>query len=134
MNLVTKNELLSGHHAEVAIEMANPFTVPVPLKMCGHGSVGNRMRWRSKADPFPSKPLIKRGFSLRDGKQDRLLSHTYITIPLLMAAIAGALIAFGHSIWIVAPPPGYWGLIAPATPGGHGSPEHCRGIQKLAVA
>nr|WP_241391264.1 MFS transporter [Serratia proteamaculans]ULG19033.1 MFS transporter [Serratia proteamaculans] len=43
---------------------------------------------------------------------------TLITIPLLMAAIAGALIAFGHSLWIVAPLLGLWGLIATAAPTG----------------
>lgn len=43
---------------------------------------------------------------------------TLIAIPLLMAAIAGALIAFGHSIWIVAPLLGLWGLIATAAPTG----------------
>ncbi|WP_447868368.1 MFS transporter [Rahnella aceris] len=43
---------------------------------------------------------------------------TLITIPLLMAAIAGALIAFGNSVWIVAPLLGLWGLIATAAPTG----------------
>ncbi|MFQ0830193.1 MFS transporter [Serratia fonticola] len=43
---------------------------------------------------------------------------TLIAIPLLMAAIAGALIAFGHSIWIVATLLGLWGLIATAAPTG----------------
>jgi predicted MFS family arabinose efflux permease len=43
---------------------------------------------------------------------------TLITIPLLMAAIAGALIAFGNSIWIVVPLLGLWGLIATAAPTG----------------
>lgn len=35
-----------------------------------------------------------------------------------MAVIAVALIAFGHSIWIVAPLLGLWGLIATAAPTG----------------
>ncbi len=35
-----------------------------------------------------------------------------------MAAIAGALIAFGNSIWIVVPLLGLWGLIATAAPTG----------------
>ncbi|CAI0844073.1 MFS transporter [Serratia quinivorans] len=43
---------------------------------------------------------------------------TLIAIPLLMAAIAGALIAFGHSVWIVTPLLGFWGLIATASPTG----------------
>jgi predicted MFS family arabinose efflux permease len=43
---------------------------------------------------------------------------TLIAIPLLMAAIAGALIAFGHSVWIVTPLLGFWGLIATAAPTG----------------
>lgn len=43
---------------------------------------------------------------------------TLIAIPLLMAAIAGALIAFGHSIWLVATLLGLWGLIATAAPTG----------------
>lgn len=43
---------------------------------------------------------------------------TLITIPLLMAAIAGALIAFGHSLWVVAALLGLWGLIATAAPTG----------------
>ncbi|MFV8904815.1 MFS transporter [Serratia fonticola] len=43
---------------------------------------------------------------------------TLIAIPLLMAAIAGALIAFGQSIWIVATLLGLWGLIATAAPTG----------------
>ncbi len=43
---------------------------------------------------------------------------TLIAIPLLMAAIAGSLIAFGHSIWIVATLLGLWGLIATAAPTG----------------
>ncbi|MDR3431704.1 MAG: MFS transporter [Rouxiella aceris] len=41
---------------------------------------------------------------------------TLSTIPLLMALIAGALIAFGNSIWIVVPLLGVWGLIATAAP------------------
>jgi predicted MFS family arabinose efflux permease len=43
---------------------------------------------------------------------------TMITIPLVMAVIAGALIAFGHSLWVVAPLLGLWGLIATAAPTG----------------
>jgi len=43
---------------------------------------------------------------------------TLIAIPFLMAVIAVALIAFGHSIWIVAPLLGLWGLIATAAPTG----------------
>jgi len=43
---------------------------------------------------------------------------TLITIPLLMAAIASALIAFGHSLWTVTPLLGLWGLIATAAPTG----------------
>ncbi|MFD3247270.1 MFS transporter [Rahnella aquatilis] len=43
---------------------------------------------------------------------------TLIFIPLLMAVIAGALIAFGNSVWIVAPLLGLWGLIATAAPTG----------------
>ncbi|MGO4741821.1 MFS transporter [Serratia quinivorans] len=44
--------------------------------------------------------------------------RTLIAIPLLMAVIAGALIAFGHSVWLVAPLLGFWGLIATAAPTG----------------
>lgn len=43
---------------------------------------------------------------------------TLIFIPLLMAVIAGALIAFGNSVWIVAPLLSLWGLIATAAPTG----------------
>lgn len=43
---------------------------------------------------------------------------TLIAIPLLMAVIAATLIAFGHSLWIVAPLLGLWGLIATAAPTG----------------
>lgn len=43
---------------------------------------------------------------------------TLIAIPFLMAVIAVALIVFGHSIWIVAPLLGLWGLIATAAPTG----------------
>lgn len=43
---------------------------------------------------------------------------TLIAIPLLMATIAGALIAFGHSVWIVTLLLGLWGLIATAAPTG----------------
>lgn len=43
---------------------------------------------------------------------------TLIVIPLLMAAIAGSLIVFGHSIGMVASLLGLWGLIATAAPTG----------------
>ena len=43
---------------------------------------------------------------------------TLMAIPLLMAAIAGLLILTGHSIWIVAPLLGFWGLLATAAPTG----------------
>lgn len=43
---------------------------------------------------------------------------TLMAIPLLMAAIAGLLILFGHSIWIVALLLGFWGLLATAAPTG----------------
>lgn len=43
---------------------------------------------------------------------------TLIAIPFLMAVIAIALIAFGHSIWVVVPLLGLWGLIATAAPTG----------------
>jgi len=43
---------------------------------------------------------------------------TLITIPLLMAVIAGALVAFGHSIWVVTALLGLWGFIATAAPAG----------------
>ncbi|AYM91017.1 MFS transporter [Serratia sp. 3ACOL1] len=43
---------------------------------------------------------------------------TLIVIPLLMTAIAGMLIAFGYSIWIVMPLLGIWGLVATAAPVG----------------
>ncbi|MFI8416262.1 MFS transporter [Serratia sp. NPDC078593] len=43
---------------------------------------------------------------------------TLIVIPSLMAIITVALIAFGHSIGIVAPLLGLWGLIATAAPTG----------------
>ncbi|MGX5026298.1 MFS transporter [Enterobacter asburiae] len=43
---------------------------------------------------------------------------TLMAIPLLMAAIAGALILTGHSIWIVPLLLGFWGLLATAAPTG----------------
>ncbi|CAI2519607.1 MFS transporter [Serratia proteamaculans] len=43
---------------------------------------------------------------------------TLIAIPLLMASIAGMLILAGHSVWVVAPLLGIWGLIATAAPTG----------------
>lgn len=43
---------------------------------------------------------------------------TLIAIPLLMAAVAVALILSGHSLWIVAPLLGFWGLMATAAPTG----------------
>jgi predicted MFS family arabinose efflux permease len=43
---------------------------------------------------------------------------TLIAIPLLMASIAGMLILVGHSVWVVAPLLGVWGLIATAAPTG----------------
>ncbi|HFZ8994347.1 TPA: MFS transporter [Citrobacter freundii] len=44
--------------------------------------------------------------------------QTLIAIPLLMAAIAGTLMLTGHSVWIVAPVLGLWGLVATAAPTG----------------
>lgn len=49
---------------------------------------------------------------------NRGLYRTLIAIPLLMAAIAAVLIAFGHNVWVVAPLLGLWGLIATAAPTG----------------
>ncbi|EHN8794021.1 MFS transporter [Enterobacter kobei] len=43
---------------------------------------------------------------------------TLIAIPLLMAAIAGALILTGHNVWIVALLSGLWGMLATAAPTG----------------
>ena len=43
---------------------------------------------------------------------------TLMTIPLLMAAIAGTLIPIGHSIWVVALLLGFWGMLATAAPTG----------------
>jgi len=43
---------------------------------------------------------------------------TLITIPLLMAAIAIALILAGHNVWIAALLLGFWGLLATAAPTG----------------
>ncbi|MEL0552872.1 MULTISPECIES: MFS transporter [Enterobacteriaceae] len=44
--------------------------------------------------------------------------QTLIMIPLLMAAIAGALLLVGHSIWAVAVLLSLWGLLATAAPTG----------------
>lgn len=44
--------------------------------------------------------------------------QTLITIPLLMAAIAGSLLLAGHSVWIVAALLSLWGLLATAAPTG----------------
>jgi len=44
--------------------------------------------------------------------------QTLITIPLLMAAIAGSLLMAGHSVWIVAALLSLWGLLATAAPTG----------------
>ncbi|MCD8456756.1 MFS transporter [Xylella taiwanensis] len=41
---------------------------------------------------------------------------TLIAIPLLMAAIAVALIVFGRNVWVVVPLLGSWGCIATAAP------------------
>lgn len=41
---------------------------------------------------------------------------TLISIPLLMAVIAGVLILTGHSVWIVALLLGFWGMLATAAP------------------
>ncbi|MDR9946999.1 MFS transporter [Enterobacter sichuanensis] len=43
---------------------------------------------------------------------------TLIAIPLLMAAIAVALILTGHNVWIVALLSGLWGMLATAAPTG----------------
>lgn len=43
---------------------------------------------------------------------------TLIMIPLLMAAIAGTLLVFGHSIWVVAVLLSLWGMLATAAPTG----------------
>jgi predicted MFS family arabinose efflux permease len=43
---------------------------------------------------------------------------TLFAIPGLMAAVAIALILTGHSVWIVAPLFGFWGLLATAAPTG----------------
>lgn len=52
----------------------------------------------------------------------RLLKHgiyrTLILIPLLMAAIAIALMIFGDQLWFVVPLLGAWGLVATAAPTG----------------
>lgn len=52
-------------------------------------------------------PLLNRRFAL-----------TLIAIPLLMAAIAAALIFGGHVVWMVVPLLGLWGLLATAAPTG----------------
>lgn len=44
--------------------------------------------------------------------------RTLILIPLLMAAMAIALVIFGHQLWLVAPLLGAWGLVATAAPTG----------------
>ena len=44
--------------------------------------------------------------------------RTLIAIPLLLAVIAGLLLIFGHSVWIVASLLGVWGLLATAAPTG----------------
>ncbi len=41
---------------------------------------------------------------------------TLIMIPLLMAAIAGTLLVFGHSMWVVAVLLSLWGMLATAAP------------------
>lgn len=43
---------------------------------------------------------------------------TLVAIPLSMAAIAGLLTLTGHSVWVVAPLLGCWGLVATAAPTG----------------
>lgn len=43
---------------------------------------------------------------------------TLMAIPLLMAAIAVSLIMTGHSVWVVAPLLGFWGMLATAAPTG----------------
>ncbi|WP_029590078.1 MFS transporter [Franconibacter pulveris] len=43
---------------------------------------------------------------------------TLVAIPLLMMAIAGGLMVFGHSLLFVAPLLGFWGLVATAAPVG----------------
>lgn len=43
---------------------------------------------------------------------------TLFAIPLLMAGIAGMLVLTGHSVWMVAPLLGFWGLMATAAPTG----------------
>ncbi|PYG49651.1 putative MFS family arabinose efflux permease [Pantoea sp. AG1095] len=43
---------------------------------------------------------------------------TLILIPLLMSAIAGTLLLFGHSMWIVAVLLSLWGMLATAAPTG----------------
>lgn len=43
---------------------------------------------------------------------------TLIVIPLLMAAIAGTLLLFGHSTWVVAVLLSLWGMLATAAPTG----------------
>ncbi|UWM66106.1 MFS transporter [Enterobacter sp. CP102] len=43
---------------------------------------------------------------------------TLMAIPLLMAAIAGALILAGHSVWMVAVLSAVWGMLATAAPTG----------------
>jgi predicted MFS family arabinose efflux permease len=47
---------------------------------------------------------------------ERRVLLTLISIPLLMAVIAGVLILTGHSVWIVALLLGLWGMLATAAP------------------
>ena len=60
---------------------------------------------------------------------------TLIAIPLLMAAIAVALILAGHNVWIVTLLSGLWGMLATSAPtgGGRGLRERCRRMLKPAV-
>lgn len=51
--------------------------------------------------------FLQRGFYL-----------TLIVIPLIMAAIAGLLMLFGHNLWLVACLLAVWGLVATAAPTG----------------
>jgi predicted MFS family arabinose efflux permease len=59
---------------------------------------------------------------------------TLIAIPLLMAAIAGALILTGHNVWIVALLSGLWECWRRQhrRAGGRGSPERYRRMPKRA--
>lgn len=70
----------------------------------------------------------------------RLLKHgiyrTLILIPLLMAAIAIALMIFGHQLWFVVPLLGAWGWSQPQPrqAGGRGSRERYPMTRKSAAA